>query len=325
MINNCSKSLLNFFSFSKEVVGALSTEKEPYNLYDPINHIISSKGKQVRSVFSLVTYDMFGGDIFNLKQLILAIEGLHNFSLIHDDVMDNAVTRRGLQTINKKWSNKQAILSGDVLLIQSYQHLLDSEYIGKKILKKFTETAILICEGQQLDIDFQKQRTIKEQDYFKMIELKTGVLINFALVAPSLLTDLGKSNIDIVNSIGNILGILFQIQDDYLDLYGDFIDTGKRIGGDIIENKKTFLYVTAFKKANLSQKKELESVYHSSNPNKIELVSQFYDVLGVKEHVQNIIIKFQKDLDQLIYKITVPGNKKECFRELIKLILNRKS
>tara|TARA_B100000674_G_scaffold470100_1_gene457579 strand:- start:22 stop:999 length:978 start_codon:yes stop_codon:yes gene_type:complete len=323
MINNCSNSLQIFFSFSEETIGLLSTNSAPHTLYEPINHILASKGKQIRSVFTLVTYDMFGGNYADLKLLILAIEGLHNFTLIHDDVMDNAIMRRGIETINKKWSNNQAILSGDVLLIQAYQKLISSSIVNSIILKKFTETAIRICEGQQLDIDFQERENVSEEEYLNMIELKTGVLIQFSLVAPSLLTDSGQLNADTINSIGKILGVLFQVQDDFLDLYGKSLATGKRIGGDIIERKKTFLYVVAYKRANPSQKADLIRIYNSDIANKIDLVRDLYNDLGVKKIVENYIEARRQDLNTLINNITVQDEKKSSFKELIKLLLDR--
>ncbi|MAQ32039.1 MAG: polyprenyl synthetase [Flavobacteriales bacterium] len=323
MISRCSNSLQIFFSFSQETITSLSTSRSPQTLYAPINHILSSKGKQIRSVFTLVTYDMFGGNYVDLKPLILAIEGLHNFSLIHDDVMDNAIMRRGVETINTKWSNNQAILSGDVLLIQSYQKLISSSIVSSIILKKFTETAIRICEGQQLDIDFQGRDNVSEEEYLNMIELKTGVLINFSLVAPSLLTDSGQININTINSIGKILGVLFQVQDDFLDLYGKSLTTGKSIGGDIVERKKTFLYVTAYKKASLAQKTDLIRIYNSDVANKIELVRDLYNELGVQKTVEDYIEARRQDLNILINNITVQDEKKSSFKELIKLLLNR--
>ncbi len=323
MISRCSNSLQIFFSFSQETITSLSTSSFPQTLYAPINHILSSKGKQIRSVFTLVTYDMFGGNYVDLKPLILAIEGLHNFTLIHDDVMDNAIMRRGVETINTKWSNNQAILSGDVLLIQSYQKLISSSIVSSIILKKFTETAIRICEGQQLDIDFQGRDNVSEEEYLNMIELKTGVLINFSLVAPSLLTDSGQININTINSIGKILGVLFQVQDDFLDLYGKSLATGKSIGGDIVERKKTFLYVTAYKRASLAQKKDLIRIYNSDVANKIELVRDLYNDLGVQKTVEDYIEARRQDLKILINNITVQDEKKSSFKELIKLLLNR--
>ena len=325
MTNHYSIPLADIINFSNEITDQLIINKDPRSLYDPINHILFNKGKQIRSVFALLTYDMFGGDINDLKQLILAIESLHNFTLIHDDVMDNAMLRRGSPTINTKWSNNQAILSGDVLLIKSYQHLLKSSIANNQILKNFTETAILICEGQQMDFDFQLKKALNQVEYFKMIELKTGVLITFSLLAPASLTNLGNDHTDIMKSIGNLLGQLFQIQDDYLDLYGQCSRVGKVIGGDVIEMKKTFLYVTACQNASPKKQAELEKIYHSNFNDKIDVVLQHYQDLGVQECVKDTINSFSKKLKNLVSSINVPIHKKQVFLEFLDIILSRKA
>jgi len=266
---------------------------------------------------------MFGGRINDLRELILAIESLHNFTLIHDDVMDNATIRRGVETINKKWSNNQAILSGDVLLMQAYKYLLDGQQNNSNLLKGFTDTAILICEGQQLDFDLQLKRQLKNEDYFKMIELKTGVLITFSLTAPLIMMGLEGQDIKIMNRIGYTLGHLFQIQDDYLDLYGESSRVGKLIGGDILESKKTFLYITAFENATSKQKKDLEDIYHINSEDKINTVLETYNKLGVQKFVQQRINKLNSSLKELVNQLSVQDEKKVIFREFIDIILER--
>ena len=323
MWNNQSDSLSKIISFSREVSNQLYIEKDPQSLYAPINYISQKKGKQIRSIFALLTYDMFGGRINDLRELILAIESLHNFTLIHDDVMDNATIRRGVETINKKWSNNQAILSGDVLLMQAYKYLLDGQQNNSNLLKGFTDTAILICEGQQLDFDLQLKRQLKNEDYFKMIELKTGVLITFSLTAPLIMMGLEGQDIKIMNRIGYTLGHLFQIQDDYLDLYGESSRVGKLIGGDILESKKTFLYITAFENATSKQKKDLEDIYHINSEDKINTVLETYNKLGVQKFVQQRINKLNSSLKELVNQLSVQDEKKVIFREFIDIILER--
>ena len=323
MWNNQSDSLSKIIRFSLEVSNQLYIEKDPQSLYAPINYISQKKGKQIRSIFALLTYDMFGGCINDLRELILAIESLHNFTLIHDDVMDNAAIRRGMETINKKWSNNQAILSGDVLLMQAYKYLLDGQQNNSNLLKDFTDTAILICEGQQLDFDLQLKRQLKNEDYFKMIELKTGVLITFSLTAPLIMMGLEGQDIKIMNRIGYTLGHLFQIQDDYLDLYGESSRVGKLIGGDILESKKTFLYITAFEHATSKQKKDLEDIYHINSEDKINSVLEIYNKLGVQKFVQQRINKLNSSLKELINQLSVQDEKKVIFREFIDIILER--
>ena len=177
-----SKDLARMISFANDIVD-LKIPKKPNNLYGPIRHMASKKGKQVRGTLALLSYDSFGGKIQELKDLVLAIETLHNFTLIHDDVMDNAMIRRGVETINKKWSSNQAILSGDVLMMYAYHHMLSSKLIDKSVLKQFTNTAISICEGQQLDCDFQTMKNVSMDGYFNMIQGKTSALIEFSFTA----------------------------------------------------------------------------------------------------------------------------------------------
>ena len=262
--------------------------------------------------------------MYDIKEIILSIEQLHNFTLIHDDVMDNAQLRRGMPTINTKWSNNQAILSGDVLLIKSYQELLKSKIINKKILNKFTDTAIKICEGQQLDLDFQMESNISLEDYLNMIELKTGALINFCLVVPCLLLDVSKKDIQVMTEVGSYLGKLFQIQDDYLDLYGDESSFGKKIGGDILEKKKTFLYVSALDKSNTEMQYKLQTIYNSDNPNKLDDIISIYNDLSIKEGVQLTIKDIYKKILGLLSTVQFQDNKQIFFIEFLNSVLNRK-
>tara|TARA_B100001250_G_scaffold385980_1_gene382128 strand:- start:1813 stop:2847 length:1035 start_codon:yes stop_codon:yes gene_type:complete len=338
-----SESLSKIINTSQSISVDLLNNKTPKNLYSPLNYILSNNGKQIRGIFALLVYEMFGGtDSKNLKEIVLAIEALHNFTLIHDDVMDNANLRRGKDTINKKWSNNQAILSGDLLLIQSYQYLLASKCISVEMHEQFNKTAIQICEGQQLDLDFQLKHEIKLEEYFKMIELKTAALITFSVSAPLYISTVNnptlqnntqpifsnscfhtETNKNIMNSVGLLLGKLFQIQDDYLDLYGKESQLGKRIGGDILEKKKTFLYIEACRRSTLQQRKDLINIYHSCNENKIHVIQSLYDELNMKDYTFNTIQKMHEQLVDLISDIEVPIHKKDSFIEFIELILKR--
>jgi geranylgeranyl diphosphate synthase type II len=256
--------------------------------------------------------------------------------------MDNANLRRGKDTINKKWSNNQAILSGDLLLIQSYQYLLASKYISVEMHEEFSKTAVQICEGQQLDLDFQLKHEIKPAEYFKMIELKTAALIKFSVSVPLYISTVNNPNLknntrpvfltscfhteknkNIMNSVGLLLGKLFQVQDDYLDLYGKESQLGKRIGGDILEKKKTFLYIEAYRQSTLKQRKDLINIYHSGNENKINLIQSLYDELNIKDYTLQTIQSLYEQLVDLISDIEVPIHKKESFIEFIELILKR--
>ena len=209
-MSNNFKSLSSVICCMDQILNELLINKDPLTLYGPINYLFNKKGKHTRGLLALLSYNLFSNNIYNIKPLILAIESLHTFTLIHDDVMDNALLRRGSNTINSKWSDNQAILSGDVLLIYAYTHLLSSKK-NSQILTDFTSTARKICEGQQLDIDLQKKTIISLDDYYHMIHLKTGVLITFSLVSAASLTKSGKMSLELLTSIGNDIGKLFQI------------------------------------------------------------------------------------------------------------------
>jgi len=329
-----SESLSTIIDASNHMLDELLHYKKPHNLYIPLNYMLSNKGKQIRGVFALLSYQMFCGDDFNdFKDIVLAIEALHNFTLIHDDIMDNAHLRRGKSTINKKWSNNQAILSGDLLLIQSYKHLLNSKFSSLEMYNEFNHVAVQICEGQQLDLDFQFKKEIKREDYFSMIELKTAALIQLSLSIPlysnhlskqPLKTDLSVNhNRKIMKKIGLSLGKLFQIQDDYLDLYGKKSAIGKTVGGDILEKKKTFLYAEACRLSTVQQKKDLISIYHSEDSNKIKLVRELYMQLNMKNITLTQIKKLYLEVFSLISKLKIADHKKENLIEFIESVLNR--
>ena len=314
----------NLLTLLDELTADLKIKKEPNTLYDPINYLFLKKGKRIRAMLVLLSNQLFHDNITGLKELVLGIESLHNFTLIHDDVMDNAVLRRGATTINKKWSINQAILSGDVLMICAYKHLLSSKEINKLFLQKFTDTAIEICEGQQLDLDMQINTGLSLEDYYRIIDGKTGSLIKLSLTAPCYLTELGLKSLNTMNNIGLHLGQLFQIQDDYLDLYGQEEKVGKLKGGDVFENKKSFLYAVAFNSASSIQKKKLVSIYHSNHPNKLRDVLTLYNQLNVQEVVRQEIDKLSSKIFQLINGLNVKERKKELLIEFIKLLLTRK-
>tara|TARA_B100000902_G_scaffold344993_1_gene350725 strand:+ start:2025 stop:2999 length:975 start_codon:yes stop_codon:yes gene_type:complete len=318
-----SQSVSRIIDFSYQILSDFAINKNPKNLYSPINYMLSNQGKHIRPILSLLSNYMFGGNMHDMKEIVLSIEKLHNFTLIHDDVMDNAQLRRGVPTINIKWSDNQAILSGDVLLIKSYQQLLKSKIINKQILNEFTETSIKICEGQQLDLDFQFESNIKLEDYLNMIDLKTGALIQFCLVVPCILLDVSKKDIQVMEEVGSYLGKLFQIQDDYLDLYGDESDFGKKIGGDIIEKKKTFLYVSALNKSNIEVQCELQKIYNSDNSDKLDNIISIYHDLNIKEDVQVTINNMYEKILKLLSTVQFQDDRQKFFIEFLNRVLNR--
>ena len=324
-MNKFSSPLQELVAYLDKISEDLMIQDTPPSLYDPINYLFNKKGKKIRGLLTLITHNLFDGNIEDVKSLVLAIESLHNFTLIHDDVMDNAVLRRGDLTINEKWSSNQAILSGDVLFIQACMHLLKSNQMRSSFLYDFMLISKQICEGQQLDLDMQTKKEVSLDDYFKMVNLKTGVLIQFSLVAAASMSQKGRSQLAQINSIGKDLGLLFQIQDDFLDLYGSKKNTGKSIGGDVFESKKSFLYITALDNASLTTKKELIKIYYSNSKTKLNKVLSLYSELHVKKSVDNTITSLKYDIFNTISALHADQIKKNIFIEFITTLLNRDS
>ncbi|MDX1769868.1 MAG: polyprenyl synthetase family protein, partial [Arenibacter troitsensis] len=236
--------------------------KEPVNLYQPISYILNLGGKRLRPVLTLMTTDIFGGDYKKALDAALAVEVFHNFSLVHDDIMDEAPLRRGKQTLHKKWDLNTGILSGDAMLIYSYK-LLESypAMIFKKLLQVFSQTALEVCEGQQYDVDFENREDVTIPEYLIMIQNKTAVLVAAAMKMGAIIAEKPDDLQDLIYDFGKNLGIAFQLQDDYLDAFGDPESFGKQVGGDIIENKKTYLYLKALEMGTPKQAQELEHLY----------------------------------------------------------------
>ena len=337
-MNKYSREFSKINSFCNLTLEELRFNKKPDSLYNPINHILNVRGKGIRALLVCISYSILGGRLSNVKNLLLAIESFHSFSLIHDDIMDNALLRRGKPTINNKWSNNQALLSGDALLMFSYSYLLELPFPKIKLIsliKYFNKTAIKICEGQQLDFDMQQINTVSLSDYLSMIDLKTSELIVFSLTAPYLLC---QSNIDLnaIKEIGYNLGRLFQMQDDYLDLFGDQKKTGKILGGDVIEGKKTFLYLVALENLRDTKKEQLIELYNSSyhptvkitndefNQNKLLRVIKIYQSIHLKKIVSSEINSLGLSTQKLIMQLNIDSEKKKLFIEFFETILHRK-
>jgi len=223
-----------------------TTTKEPVNLYEPITYILGLGGKRLRPVLTLMTSEIFGANYTKALDAALAIEIFHNFSLVHDDIMDDAPLRRGKTTVHEKWDINTGILSGDAMLISAYQ--LFENYDGtifKELAKLFSKTALEVCEGQQYDVDFETRTDVTIPEYLKMIEYKTAVLVAAGMKMGAIIANASATSQNNIYEFGRNLGIAFQLQDDYLDAFGDPKTFGKQVGGDIIENKKTFLYLKA--------------------------------------------------------------------------------
>ena len=270
-------------------------KKSPENLYEPIQYILNLGGKRIRPLLVLMSADLFGKKYKEAVSAALAIEIFHNFTLVHDDIMDSAELRRGSATVHNKWNINTGIISGDVMLIKAYQALEEYENpLFSKLTKLLNKTALEVCEGQQYDIDFEEKEDINQNNYLEMIRLKTAVLIGCALKMGALIADASEDDLEAIYEFGELLGIAFQIQDDYLDVYGDSISFGKKIGGDIIENKKTILFHHAMSNGSINEKKELLKWYGKRTVNeignkKIDVVKSIFDKTNAREACMKLV------------------------------------
>jgi geranylgeranyl diphosphate synthase, type II len=259
--------------------------KDPASLYEPIRYLMGLGGKRLRPMFTLLSYGLFKDDVKSVVRYAVAVEAFHNFTLMHDDIMDKAPLRRGKATVHKKWNVNTAILSGDVMLVKVYDMLLT---IGadklKRVLTAFNKCAAEVCEGQQWDMEFEKEKTVTEAQYINMIKLKTAVLLGFSLELGAILANASEEDCIALREFGTNIGIAFQLKDDLLDAYADPKKFGKQVGGDIIANKKTFLLIKALEKATGKQKLELAqwlSAKKYRKPDKINAVKSLYDALDI--------------------------------------------
>lgn len=305
-----------------------TTTKKPKNLYAPITYILELGGKRLRPVLVLMATEVFGTDYKKALDAALAIEVFHNFSLVHDDIMDDAPLRRGKETVHEKWDINTGILSGDAMLINAYQ--LFENYEGetfRDLAKLFSKTALEVCEGQQYDVDFETRDDVSEGEYLKMIEYKTAVLVAAALKMGGIVANASIEDQDSMYEFGRSLGIAFQLQDDYLDAFGDPKTFGKQVGGDIIENKKTFLYLKALEKGTALQKKELLDLF-SIQPNdpsdKIKTITAIFDNSGAAELTQKEIVAYTNKAFAVLDGLKLTDDKKALLRDFGENLMRRK-
>lgn len=301
--------------------------KEPSTLYDPINYILELGGKRLRPVLTLMTAEIFNCDHKKALDAALSIEVFHNFSLIHDDIMDDAPLRRGKQTVHEKWDLNTGILSGDAMLILAYQLFENYEPdTFQKLAKLFSKTALEVCEGQQFDIDYETQDDVVIEDYLKMIELKTAVLLGSAMKMGAIVANATEKDQDFIYEFGKNLGIAFQLQDDYLDAFGDPKTFGKQVGGDIIENKKTFLYLKALEFSDNEGKLELQNLYSISPldyTEKIETAKQIFMTSGAAKATQQEIKKYTSKAFMDLENMTITSDKKIILKQFGEKLMNR--
>lgn len=293
--------------------------KQPAELYEPISYLMAMSGKRMRPVLLLMGCELFDGNLQKAIDPAMAVEVFHNFTLMHDDIMDKAPLRRGNATVHEKWNVNIAILSGDVMLVQGYILLLNSldEPLLRPVLKVFNETAVSVCEGQQFDMNFETQSSVTLDDYIEMIRLKTAVLLGGSLKIGALIAGASTAESDLLESFGENLGIAFQIQDDILDVYGNPDKFGKQIAGDILANKKTYLLIKAQELATGSDATELAhwldaTAYQAED--KITAITELYNRLGVRELAETAMQNYAEKAIKHLDAIAVPATRKEALR-----------
>ncbi|MFD0760528.1 polyprenyl synthetase family protein [Lutibacter aestuarii] len=292
----------------------INTVKEPVNLYEPINYILNIGGKRLRPILTLLTCDIFGGNYTKALDAAVAVEVFHNFTLLHDDIMDSAPIRRGKQTVHTKWNVNTGILSGDAMMIMAYQSFESYEpELFKKLLKLFNQTSLEVCEGQQLDVDFENRTDVTIPEYLKMITNKTSVLVACAMKMGALIANSSDEDAEKIYKFGLFLGLAFQLQDDYLDTFGNVEDFGKQIGGDIMENKKTFLYLKTIELANSKDKKQLHNLYNTSTElqEKVTEVKDLFINYRVDRNIKNEIENYTQKAFDILTEIQLPIEKKQ--------------
>ena len=299
--------------------------QNPTGLYKPVNHIMNIPGKRIRPLLLLMSSDMFGGDAKQALNPAFAVEVFHNFTLVHDDIMDNADIRRGVPTVHKLYGTNAGILAGDVMLAYAYRYLTDvsPQYVAS-LISVFNKTAIEIFEGQQMDMDFEKRTDVTEVEYLKMIEFKTSVLLGCCLQLGAVMGNASAADQQLVYEFGLKLGLSFQIKDDYLDTYGEAEKVGKRIGGDILQNKKTYLYVSAWNSADVAQKAQLTTLLtEHDEEKKIREVKQVFEATGARQKALDKSDELYNVALQSLQKISLPDDAKKPLAEMAQRINNR--
>lgn len=296
----------------------------PASLYAPAEYFLGIGGKRIRPAMCLMANELFGNINPDAYHVATAIELFHNFTLIHDDIMDKAPLRRGVETVHKKFGESTALLTGDVMMVKAYEYLnrINSSYI-QRIIFNFNSAARQVCEGQQLDMDFEKSESVHLADYIRMIELKTSVLLAASLKLGAILGGAGKGNQDHLYEFGKNLGIAFQVQDDYLDAFGDPSRFGKQVGGDIMANKKTFLVIHALETCTGSQLHEFKSLMQGNDQDKVEKVLALFRQCGVDTWAAGLKNKYIEAAEFHLEEVAVSSVRKEPLKKLVKFLVQR--
>ncbi|EGG50465.1 polyprenyl synthetase [Paraprevotella xylaniphila YIT 11841] len=313
-------------------IAGMSFERQPAELYEPIRYVLSMGGKRIRPVLMLMAYNLYKEKVEEIGFQAVAIEIYHNYTLLHDDLMDRADMRRGMATVHKKWDDNAAILSGDSMLVMAYRYMQQgcpAEHLGD-VMSLFTETALEIGEGQQYDMEFEARADVSEEEYIEMIRLKTSVLLACALKIGAWLGGAPRQDAELLYRFGENLGLAFQLQDDYLDVYGDPAVFGKKIGGDILCNKKTYMLINALGRALPADRERLEQWLKKEEgtyvpEEKIAAVTALYNKMGIRALCDEKIRFYYERAREILDKVNLPEERKEPLWEMAQSLLNRKS
>lgn len=310
-----------------EQLERLSDNQEPRHLYEPIEYVLSLGGKRIRPILMMLAYNLYQERPEEILMPACAIETYHNYTLLHDDLMDCADLRRGCATVHKRWDANTAILSGDSMLVLAYQRMATcrADYL-KEVIDLFTQTALEIGEGQQYDMDFEKRDDVTEDEYIEMIRLKTSVLLACALKIGAILGGASQEDAENLYRFGEKIGLAFQLQDDYLDVYGDTKVFGKAIGGDIISNKKTYMLINAFNLATPKQRAELTEWVQKEQfdkQEKIEAVTALYNAMGIEQLAKDKIAYYFEESKKYLEAVKLPAERKQALLSYANQLMNR--
>ena len=319
----------DLIDFELEEFNKSLLNKKPSSLYDPIKYTLDLGGKRMRPLLTLIACDLFDGNVSEAIKPALGLELFHNFTLLHDDIMDKAPLRRNQPTVHKKWNSDIAILSGDTMFVQSFQFVMQSPLISlKQVLDVFTKTAIEVCEGQQMDMDFENQSNVSIHQYIKMIGLKTSVLLAGSMKIGAIIGGARDEDAAHIYDFGKNLGIAFQLQDDILDVFGSSDKVGKQTGGDIVSNKKTYLLLKAMDMADRYKKEELQLWMHTTDVDPVEKVASvkaIYEYLGVRALAETEMQKFYEKSLLHLNEIPCNQNKKDQLKLFAENLMQRES
>ncbi len=310
-----------------QCLDSLPYDRQPASLYDPIQYVLSLGGKRLRPVLMLLGYQLWKDDPEKILMPAIGVETFHNFTLLHDDLMDNADVRRGHETVHRRWNANKAILSGDAMLVMAFMHMQQvSADKLPAVMDVFTTTTLEIDEGQELDVTFETRNDVTEDEYIEMIRLKTSVLLACALKIGAVLADAPQKDADLLYRLGEQIGLAFQLQDDLLDVYGDPKVFGKAIGGDITSNKKTYMLINAFNRADEAQRAELQRWVDARDFNrqeKVAAVTDLYNKIGIRALCEAKINDYFEQARETLAAISVPASRKEQLRDYMDELLHR--